>query len=62
MNDPALKSPTCEACAHKRSLIVPGGIHTVSGGRCANCKQDTLVSPASDWHRPGTGLDLRTMD
>lgn len=58
----SLKSPTCRDCARSLGLIVPGDIHTVSEGECANCGQTKLVSSASDWARPGTAVNLLTWD
>lgn len=57
-----LKSPTCGACARARGLEVPGEIHTVWEGACANCEKVGFVAPASDWRRPGAPLDHRLMD
>lgn len=57
-----LKSPTCGQCAKRRGLVVPGDIHTVSMGRCANCDQLRPVSPASDWRRPGERVPPEAWD
>jgi len=57
-----LKSPTCADCAKARGLMVPGSVHTVSMGRCANCDRDKPVSPASDWRRPGERIHPEEWD
>jgi hypothetical protein len=57
-----LKSPTCRECARARGLRVPGDVHTVWEGVCANCGAVTAVAPASDWRPVGTRHDPRTMD
>ena len=61
MND-ELKSPTCRDCALARGLRVPGDIHTVSHGKCANCGAEGPVSPASDWRRPGERVPAEAWD
>ncbi len=48
-----LKSPTCGDCAKAKGLIVPGDIHTVYQGICANCGHDKPISSAWDWRKPG---------
>lgn len=48
-----LKSPTCRDCALARGLHVPGDIHTIWEGVCANCGETKAVAPASDWRKPG---------
>lgn len=57
-----LKSPTCRECAMARGLRVPGDIHTVSEGVCANCGAEGPVSSASDWHRPGERVHPEAWD
>ena len=57
-----LKSPTCGQCAMKRGLEVPGGVHTINQGVCANCHEERHVSPASDWYPKGAPWDGRIMD
>jgi hypothetical protein len=57
-----LKSPTCRDCAHQRGLRVPGDIHTVYEGECANCGETRTVSSASDWRRPGERVYLAEWD
>lgn len=58
----ALKSPTCRDCARARGLRVPGDVHTVWQGRCANCGRETAVAPAEDWRRPGERVPLAAWD
>lgn len=48
-----LRSPTCRLCARARGLRVPGEVHSVWEGVCANCGAVGEVSPASDWRPPG---------
>ena len=62
MTDQPLKSPTCRECARARGLRVPGDVHTVHEGVCANCGAVTAVSTSSDWQPVGTAKDYRTMD
>jgi hypothetical protein len=62
MDMTALKSPTCAKCAMARGLEVPGGVHTIHGGTCANCGTEGPVSPADDWRPKGTPWDGRIMD
>lgn len=57
-----LKSPTCRDCAHARGLRVPGAIHTVWDGECANCGTVGPVAPASDWRKPGERVHPDALD
>lgn len=57
-----LKSPTCRDCAMARGLRVPGDIHTVWEGECANCGEAKPVSPASDWRKPGETVPSEAWD
>ena len=57
-----LKSPTCGDCAKSRGLVVPGDVHTIYQGECANCHQLKPVSSASDWHKPGARVPTEAWD
>ena len=52
MGERELKSPTCGDCAKARGLVVPGDVHTIWQGECANCGEIGPVSPAGDWRKP----------
>ncbi len=57
-----LKSPTCAPCAKARGRIVPGEVHSVWTGVCANCGETRSVAPASDWQPKGTRYNPEIMD
>jgi hypothetical protein len=57
-----LKSPTCRDCARARGLRVPGDVHTIWRGICANCEREADVSPASDWRNPGAYVPPEAWD
>jgi hypothetical protein len=61
MKQPLL-SPTCGDCAKARGLVVPGDVHTIWQGVCANCGQDKPVAPASDWRRPNERVPPEAWD
>lgn len=57
-----LRSPTCGDCARAKGLIVPGEVHTVRMGVCANCHHRKPVSSALDWRKPGEHVHPDAMD
>ena len=57
-----LLSPTCGPCAIAKRLVVPGGVHTIYMGICANCQKHRPVSSALDWRRPTERVHPDAMD
>lgn len=61
-DSPDLKSPTCGDCAMATGRHVPGDVHTIYEGVCANCGQTRPVSSASDWRLPGERVHPEAWD